>query len=773
MVFRLILITIVMTGISYYYSYRSYQTEALSYLEKYVVTRGVLESAPFKQAEANTKLIRDAWLHEMERIDASVAKAEFSDLMQKDADGVWRLRPQRVDLLRLPTLNVLPHVRLDDAFLKSFISANHVVSAFGPAYRNQIYDTYIDIQVSDANVTYIPGVNYAGNSSRLNLEENLETELGATPERNPSRTTFWTAVYFDKAAKRSMVSVITPVDFQGRFVGGVGHDVLIDDLIQRTLDTVIPGTYNLMMARNGQVIAHPRHSNHLAQTSVDPELKSIYDAMQSLQAGTTFVETADQKNILGIANIEPTGWFFITVYPKHLLTTKASDTASQILILGGLTLLIEVFILGALVSKHIGRPLGDMINATRNVYNTQARAHLDTQRNDELGRLGKAFVEMADEITFHREHLENQVSQRTADLTESNAALRQAKETAEQAKEQALQTLEQLKTAQAQMVQAEKMAALGLLVSNVAHEINTPIGAVKSSGAFIADTLHAALEKLPPLLDVLEPEPRHLFVQLIEQTRTQFKQLSTREERALTKKMTADLEQLNVKDASIKAKLMMKFGVHDHALDYLPLLNHPRFELIHQVSSYIAGIISGAHNINTAVEKVNRIVYALKALSGYDQANELTIAPLYQGIDKALAKFQNQTHAVEMVCNYQPDLEPVRADHNALQQVWTHLLMNALQAMNYSGKLVVDLSKTAAEFKISITDSGTGIAPEHMARIFEPFFTTRTSGEGSGMGLAIVKRIIENHHGRVEVHTEPDAGTTLNVYLPLSITQPT
>ena len=775
MVFRLFVVTLVMTGISYYHSYRSFQVEALSYLEKYVVTRGTLESAPFLQAEANTMLMREDWLRMMSANHILRPKEEFDRLMQQDADGVWRMRPQWVDTQRTPTISVLPRVPLTDDFMRRLLAAYQVVSSFGPAYRNQMYDTYIDLNVSDASVMFLPGVDYARNSSKAMLEEDLETELGATPERNPTRKTFWTGMYFDKAAKNWMVSVITPVDFQGRYVGGVGHDVLVDDLIQRTNNSVIPGTYNIMMSRTGQVIAHPFKSHLIesmqgdfsAKNADDPELQSIYQAAQSLQRGKFFTETADQKNILGVAEIQSTDWIFITVYPKQLLAAKASDAAALILLVGALTLLIEVIVLSVLLRRHIAQPLGQFIEATRHVYNTSFESRLDTRRNDELGRLGQAFVTMAKEVNFHRDHLENQVHLRTADLTESNSALQRAKELADQAKAEAEHTLEVLKSTQVQLIQSEKMAALGLLVSNVAHEINTPIGAVKSSGAFIADTLQHALESLPALLDVLEPELRVLFFQLMRHKQGLTTQISSREERAFTKQATAMLEDAGVQDSAKKAKLLMKFGVYAQALDYLPLLNHTESALILQVASSLAGIINSTSNINAAVEKVNRIVYALKALSGNDQVSEWSAAPLSLALDKALAKFQNQMQAVELVYHYPPDLAPVLADHEALEQIWTHLLMNALQAMNYKGRLQLDVHAGPVEVEICISDTGGGISSEYQGRIFDPFFTTRTSGEGSGMGLAIVKRMLENHHGRIAVHTEPGTGSSFCVYLPL------
>ena len=384
-----------------------------------------------------------------------------------------------------------------------------------------------------------------------------------------------------------------------------------------------------------------------------------------------------------------------------------------------------------------------------------------------------AQKKIAEGLRLSEQELTEKVQLRTAELRTAQQMAEQerdlaiaAKAQAETAQQQTAQALTDLKATQTQLIQAEKMASLGLLVSNVAHEINTPIGAVKSSGALIADTLDSTLADMPKLFALLDPVPRGLFVQLITQSKALNQPLSTREERALTKTVAAQLEEAGVEEVNRKARLLMRFRAHENALDYTPLLNHQENDFILNVASNIANIVTGTHNINTAVEKVSRIVYALKALSGDDIANAVTHAPLMTGMEKALAKYQSQMPAVELVCNYQPDMPPIRADHDAMQQVFTHLVMNALQSMNYEGKLTVGLSAKDNQAIISVTDTGSGIAVDIKDRIFDPFFTTRTSGEGSGMGLAIVKRIVEQHQGSIELQTQVGVGTTVSVTLP-------
>jgi len=366
------------------------------------------------------------------------------------------------------------------------------------------------------------------------------------------------------------------------------------------------------------------------------------------------------------------------------------------------------------------------------------------------------------------EELTQKVEERTAKLQAANDQVLLAFKSADAARQQATQALADLHATQSQLIQAEKMASLGLLVSNVAHEINTPIGAVKSSGALIAETLDATLADMPQLFTLLDPTAQGLLMRLIT-NKTMTLPMSMREERALTKTLAAQLEAAEVEDANPKAKLLIRFRAHEQALDFRPLLKHPESAFILNAASNIATIVNGTANINTAVERVSRIVYALKALSGDDIATVVTQGNVASDLNKALATFQSQMGMVQVLKTYAPDVPILLADHDAIEQLGIHLVMNALQAMKHQGQLGVALHATEKSLAISISDTGSGIADEIKDRIFDPFFTTRTSGEGSGMGLAIVKRIVEQHKGTIAVQTEVGVGTTVTVTLPITV----
>jgi signal transduction histidine kinase/DNA-binding response OmpR family regulator len=332
------------------------------------------------------------------------------------------------------------------------------------------------------------------------------------------------------------------------------------------------------------------------------------------------------------------------------------------------------------------------------------------------------------------------------------------------------QALDNLRTTQEELIQSEKMAALGQLIAGVAHEINTPLGAIRSSIGNIADFFTKNIEEILIFLQNLSEERQPDFFALVARSSQQMALLSSKEKRQLKKVLKHQLEIHAIDNADSVASILVNIGVvGDEIHPLLPLLQDPNSPTILKTVYDLVSVQKSTRTITTATERAAKVVFALKNYARYDSSGEKVQANITEGIETVLTLYHNQIkQGVELRRNYEP-LPLLLCYPDELNQVWTNLVHNALQAMDYKGTLRIDAIKQNTNLIVNITDSGQGISAEIMPKIFEPFFTTKPAGEGSGLGLDIVKKIIEKHQGSISVTSVPGQ-TTFTVLLPLEPT---
>ena len=263
----------------------------------------------------------------------------------------------------------------------------------------------------------------------------------------------------------------------------------------------------------------------------------------------------------------------------------------------------------------------------------------------------------------------------------------------------------ELEQLQMQMVQSEKMASLGKLAAGVAHELNNPAGFIFGNMGILSECASG----LKRLLD---------YYQTIE----------------------------------------LPAGATVRANDIKQEIGYE--ELMTDLSSIIADCLEGA-------ERIRDVVQNLRIFSRLDEA-EFKKVDLHEGIDSTVRLLSRFYHSGSITLRRDyAELPPVDCYAGQLNQVWMNLLGNAAQSINGRGEVLIKTTLENETVSITISDTGSGIAPEHLNKIFDPFFTTKPIGEGTGLGLSTSFGIVERHGGNIKVESRVGEGATFVITIPV------
>jgi two-component system NtrC family sensor kinase len=481
----------------------------------------------------------------------------------------------------------------------------------------------------------------------------------------------------------------------------------------------------------------------------------VLEALLAAKPSTRVMQEGHRT--LGIRSVSPilrgskiTGAAVIEISFDDITATIAKVDQS-IIALQVLKTFIVCLALYVLIRHVILARLTRLIQATHRIAKGDYDVDLPVHPKDEIAELATALNRMSADLKHSREELDEYNRHLEGMVRDKTAALQK--------------TYEDLKSAQSHLVLNEKMASLGVLIAGVAHEINTPVGAILNVSRNLARMLATLPKSLLPFWHGgISPDAMETCLEDLRVANTKTGEVSSYRE---TKRVEQHLVEQRVEDAKERAAVLarIRFTEPEQIRQHIACLSDSSFL---KLADAYGSIAQGVAIAETSSQKIAEIVRALKYYARSD-TDRIEPIQINESIQIALVLLRNHLKSrVSVRTDLAAELPPVRGT-GELNQIWTNLLTNACDAIEemgpeHEGVIGIATRRSGDRVHVVITDNGVGIPEDKLQKVFDPFYTTKDIGKGTGLGLSIVSGIVTKLGGTASVVSRPGA-TTFEIVL--------
>lgn len=814
------LVIVCVTFISYRQTVDAMREEAIEHLRLTTRTRAAFEAQAFVQAQDNTVALRAEYLRRLTEMGETDPQEEFNTWFERYPDGLIRVRPEKDDFKRLPSIYIRASASLSPELRRQVVAAFRLLREWGPAMTLRYYSAYIDLPGLSL-IMYSPSVNWGKEADTTTNNFDYPPVQNSAPDKNPQRKSTWTEVYFDDKANIWMLSIITPMD-QTRWVGTASQDIAVDDLIRRTTNDYAPGTYNLVLDAQGRLVAHPKLMENIRKSAGNLDVKSLgdtqlqgfWDVVSKSSTAGEVRHSLDGENYLGISRIEGPNWYFVTVYPTGLLERRGLDSARAILIGGALGLVLELLLLAWIIRRQVEEPLKTLTSAVQSISDGDMHVQIQGGRTDELGHLGNSFMHMTeklrerDALLTQSEAFKDTLLQTIPDVVfvkdlkgtflAANRAFegvyghnidairgktdfdflphdraRYFADRDEDAMREGVSTV-------SESWQFNQESGKNLLYETIKIPIKGPDGAAigllgigrditaRHEAEVALQRLNQELEQRVLLrTDELRQTNAELTTALDILKQTQ-KELIQGEKLASLGRMVAGLaHELNT---PLGNALTIGSTLADHVRESKLALEGNQLKKS-ELTAFFQNSADAVDVLERALHQANDLIANFKQVSADQLSDRRRVFDLEVTVNETISTLRPNLRATPFQVEVRvPSGISVDSYPGYLTQVISNLVTNAVvhafDGLDH-GTVVIEGFDRGTTVELWVTDDGKGIPEDIRSRIFDPFFTTRMGRGGTGLGLSIVHGVItQGLGGRIHVDYMHTPGTRFVIDFP-------